>query len=231
MSTISPSPLIVVITGVTRGLGLAMAEDFIAKGHLVCGCGRNAAAIEELSARFPTHLFHAVDIAEFSQVKAWADAVISKVGAPAFLINNAALINNNAPLWKVPPEEFSNVVDVNIKGTAYVIAAYAPAMIAQRAGVIVNFSSGWGRSTSPEVAPYCATKWAIEGLTQSLSQEIPKGMAAVALNPGIIDTDMLRSTFGGESGSYPTPREWAKKAVPYILKMNARNNGQALSVG
>jgi NAD(P)-dependent dehydrogenase (short-subunit alcohol dehydrogenase family) len=68
--------------------------------------------------------------------------------------------------------------------------------------VIVNLSSGWGRSVSPEVAPYCATKWAIEGLTQAFAKELPEGLAAVALNPGVIDTDMLRLAFGDDSERY-----------------------------
>ena len=78
-------------------------------------------------------------------------------------------------------------------------------------GVIVNFSSGWGRSTDAEVAPYCATKWAIEGLTQAFAQELPSGMAAVALNPGIINTDMLQSCFGGSASGYPSPGGMGQK--------------------
>ena len=103
-------------------------------------------------------------------------------------------------------------------------------LVARRSGVIVNFSSGWGRSTDAEVAPYCATKWAIEGLTQALAQELPEGMAAVPLNPGIIDTDMLRSCFGGSASSYPSPLEWAKRAVPFLLKLGPKDNGRSLSV-
>src|SRR5205807_5285973 len=124
--------------------------------------------------------------------------------------NNAALINPNAPLWEVPAEEFSDVIDVNIKGVANMIRHFVPAMIERGSGVIVNFSSGWGRSTSPKVATYCATKWAIEGLTQALSQELPAGMAAIPLNPGIINTDMLQSSFGSSASAYPTAEEWAK---------------------
>jgi NAD(P)-dependent dehydrogenase (short-subunit alcohol dehydrogenase family) len=146
------------------------------------------------------------------------------------LLNNAALINRNAPLWEVPAKEFSDVVDVNIKGVANVIRYFVPAMVARRSGVIVNFSSGWGRSADAEVAPYCATKWAIEGLTSSLSQEIPSGMVAVPLNPGIIDTDMLRSCFGGSSGSYPSAQQWAKTAVPFLLKITAKDNGRQMTV-
>jgi len=146
------------------------------------------------------------------------------------LINNAALINRNAPLWKVPAKEFSDVIDVNIKGVTNVIRHFAPAMVARNSGVIVNFSSGWGRSTDAEVAPYCATKWAVEGLTQSLAQELPSGMATVALNPGIIDTEMLRSTFGGSATSYPKPEDWAKRAVPFILSITPANASSKTTV-
>ena len=100
----------------------------------------------------------------------------------------------------------------------------------RKSGVIVNFSSGWGRSADAEVAPYCATKWAIEGLTQSLSQELPSGMATVALNPGIINTEMLRSCFGGSATSYPSPAEWAGVAVPFLLKIGPTDNGRPLTV-
>ena len=171
-----------------------------------------------------------MDVASDAQVAAWAKQFLAAHSPPDLLLNNAALINRNAPLWKVPAQEFSDVIDVNIKGTANVIRHFAPAMVERRRGVIVNFSSGWGRSTDAEVAPYCATKWAIEGLTQSLAQELPHGMAAVALNPGIINTDMLRSCFGGGAGSYPSPGEWAKITAPFLLKIGPSDNGSPLTV-
>jgi NAD(P)-dependent dehydrogenase (short-subunit alcohol dehydrogenase family) len=111
-----------------------------------------------------------------------------------------------------------------------VIFSFLFSMIQRGTGVVVNFSSGWGRSTSPEVAPYCATKWGIEGLTAALAQELPAGLAAIALNPGIIDTRMLRSCFGEGASSYPTPEEWAKAAVPFLTSLGARHNGKALTV-
>jgi NAD(P)-dependent dehydrogenase (short-subunit alcohol dehydrogenase family) len=223
---------LVVITGITRGLGRAMAEEFTRLGHTITGCGRSAKAITELRDRFPApHDFEILDVTDDVAVKTWAEKVVKSHGPPDLLLNNAAVINRNARLWKVPAEEFSRVIDVNIKGVTNVIRHFAPAMVARRSGIIVNFSSGWGRSTDAEVAPYCATKWAIEGLTQSLAQELPDGMAAVPLNPGIIDTDMLRSSFGGSASSYPSPQEWAKRAVPFLLKLGPKDNGQPLTVG
>ena len=121
-------------------------------------------------------------------------------------------------------------MDVNINGVFHVIRHFVPAMVERGSGVIVNFSSGWGRSTSPEVAPYCATKWAIEGLTRALAQELPKGMAAVPLNPGVINTDMLQTAWGKGASQYPSPDQWAKRAVPLILSQSAKDNGEPLAV-
>src|SRR5215469_2767448 len=220
----------IVITGVSRGLGRAMTEEFIRLGHIVVGCGRSGQAMAGLEKRFPPpHDFTALDVSSDDDVAAWAKHVLKSYGPPDLLLNNAALIARNAPLWEVPAEDFSKVIDVNIKGVANVIRHFVPAMVARHAGVIVNFSSGWGRSADAEVAPYCATKWAIEGLTNSLSQELPPGMAAVPLNPGIIDTDMLRSCFGGSSTSYPAPSKWAKTAVPFLLGITAKDNGRQMT--
>jgi NAD(P)-dependent dehydrogenase (short-subunit alcohol dehydrogenase family) len=170
-----------------------------------------------------------VDVRDERQVREWAEALLQE-GAPDLLVNNAAVVNRNAPLWKVPAEEFHLLVDVNICGVAHCIRYFVPAMVRRRRGVIVNLSSGWGRSTSPEVAPYCATKWAIEGLTRALAEELPQGMAAIPLNPGIIDTDMLRSCFGRQAANYPKPDAWAKKAIPFLLSLGAEHNGRPLTV-
>ncbi|MEJ1971634.1 MAG: SDR family NAD(P)-dependent oxidoreductase [Lacunisphaera sp.] len=82
-----------------------------------------------------------------------------------------------------------------------------------------------------DVAPYCASKYAIEGLTQALAQELPAGMAAVPLNPGIIDTDMLRQAWSDGAASYPKAEAWAKVAAPFILGLGPRDNGKPVSVG
>jgi NAD(P)-dependent dehydrogenase (short-subunit alcohol dehydrogenase family) len=225
------SPRRIVLTGVTRGLGRAMAEQLIEHGHTVLGCGRSESELAHLRQRFGRpHDFASVDVTRADQVRAWADQMLAEHGAPDLLLNNAAVINANAFLWEVPADEFDRLIDINIKGVANVLRCFVPGMIARGSGVIVNFSSGWGRSTSPEVAPYCASKFAIEGLTQALAQELPHGLAAVPLNPGVIDTDMLRRCFGDEAGHYPSAEEWAKRAVPFILKLGRRDNGQSLSV-
>lgn len=221
----------VVITGVSRGLGRAMAVGFAADGWTVSGFGTDTAALQSLANELgPDHHVQRCDVTDPVAVEQFATIATERFGAPDLLLNNAATINPNKPLWEVSAEEFARVIDVNLKGVHLMIRSFLPGMIERGKGVVVNFSSGWGRSTSPEVAPYCATKWGIEGLTAALAQELPTGLAAVALNPGIIDTRMLRSCFGEGAGSYPTPEEWATVAVRYLASLGTRQNGMALTV-
>jgi NAD(P)-dependent dehydrogenase (short-subunit alcohol dehydrogenase family) len=206
-------------------------EWFIAKGHVVAACARSAKDLKELREQFgPAHRFDAVDVTDAGAVSQWGDSVVAAHGAPDLVVNNAAVIARNAPLWEVPETEIDAVLRVNVAGTVNVIRAFTPAMIEAKRGVMVNISSGWGRSTSPEVAIYCASKFAIEGLTQAFAQELPRGLATVAVNPGVIDTEMLRMCFGGSASAYPRPGKWAEKAGPFLLGLGAKDNGRSLDV-
>jgi len=121
---------VVLITGVTRGLGLAMAEKFISLGHTVVGCGRSKSAIEKLHGTYAKpHDFTSVDVTDDDQMGVWAERLLKSHGPPDLLLNNAAIINKNAVLWKVPRAEFDQVIDVNIKGVVNVIRHFLPAMI------------------------------------------------------------------------------------------------------
>jgi NAD(P)-dependent dehydrogenase (short-subunit alcohol dehydrogenase family) len=225
-----PNAKRIVLTGAGRGLGRAMAGGFIIAGHTVIACSRSQESIARLRQRFNSpHRFDAVDVADDDRVAAWAHEVLAAHGPPDLLINNAAVINENAPLWEVTAADFDRLVDVNVKGVANVIRHFVPAMIQRGQGVIVNFSSGWGRSASPEVAPYCASKWAVEGLTRALAEELPDGLAAVPLNPGVIHTQMLESCFGAAAASYPKPQRWAERTVPFLLQLGPKDNGHPLT--
>lgn len=218
------------ITGCSSGLGRAMVAGFIEAGHTVAGCARRSALVESLGKEYPApHMFSAADVSSDGEALAFCKAAFEATGSPDLLINNAAIINPSAPLWEIPAGDFDRLVAINISGTANMVRHAVPSMARTGKGIIVNMSSGWGRSTSPGVAPYCASKWAVEGLTRALAQELPKGLATVALNPGVIDTDMLRSCFGEESGLYRSPVEWAATAVPFLLSLTAKDNGASLT--
>lgn len=221
----------VFITGATRGCGRAMVDRFVESGHTVVGCGRSASHVTELRRLFGSpHRFDVVDVADDRQVASWARSVISSGLIPDLLLNNAAVMNQTAPLWTIAADEFDQLMRVNICGVANVIRHIVPAMVERQRGVIVNFSSGWGRSTSPDVAPYCASKYAIEGLSLALAQELPRGMASIPLNPGIINTEMLQTCWADGAGRYPTPDQWSCVAVPFLLSLGPKDNGQSLNV-
>lgn len=226
-----PDSRFILITGASRGLGRAMVACMAKLGHRIAGCSRSEKGVASLRKDFPApHRFDVVDVAEDDAVGRWAQELLETHGAPDLILNNAALMNEPRPLWEVPPEDFAALLAVNIQGVYSVCRHFLPAMIKAQKGTIVNFSSGWGRSTSPNVAPYCATKYAIEGLSAALAQELPAPLAAVALNPGIINTDMLQSAWGDGADAYPSAEKWAKGAVPFILQLGRKDNGRPVSV-
>eukprot|EP00262_Sarcandra_glabra_P011209 TRINITY_DN26981_c0_g1_i1.p1 TRINITY_DN26981_c0_g1~~TRINITY_DN26981_c0_g1_i1.p1 ORF type:complete len:237 (+),score=36.79 TRINITY_DN26981_c0_g1_i1:62-772(+) len=227
----------VLITGVSRGLGRALALELATKGHTIIGCARSQDKISSLQALLSPqdpssskHLLMNVDVRSDSNVEELARVVMETKGVPDIIVNNAGTINRNNKFWEVPVEEFDSVIDTNVKGIANVLRHFLPRMVANKRGIIVNMSSGWGRSAAAEVAPYCASKWAIEGLTRSVAKELPPGMAIVALSPGVVNTEMLASCFGSSSSLYQTPEAWAPRAATMILNLTLDDNGASLTV-
>lgn len=241
------SPRTILITGVSKGLGNALALELAKRGHTVIGCSRAQDKLNslqlELASTTPAspstepnssssnrHLLINADVTSNSSIEQLVRIVMEEKGVPDIIVNNAGTINQNNRIWEVPEEEFDTVIDTNVKGLANVLRHFIPLMLPNKKGIIVNMSSGWGRSGAALVAPYCASKWAVEGLTKSVAKELPEGMAIVALNPGVINTDMLVSCFGSSAELYQTPESWALKAATMILNLTAADNGASLTV-
>ena len=219
----------VVISGCSRGLGRAMAMEFSSRGWKVTGGARNKDALSGLAKDMQTdHFFDQLDVTIPEQVESFSCSVKEKFGSPDLLVNNAGIINKNAHLVDVSPEEFSAVLAVNLGGIHNMIRSFLPMMLDAGQGMIANFTSYWGQSTAPEVAPYCATKWGVEGLTRSLAQELPSGLGAVAFNPGVINTDMLRSTFGEQASGYESTDQWAAHAVDKLEGLCPSDSGKTV---
>lgn len=222
--------MLVVVTGASRGIGRSLARAFLALGHDVAGCARSADALTALGREAGERgRFAAVDVSDAAAVDAWAKETVACKGAPGLVVNNAALLYPETPLWEIPADEWDRGVCVNVAGTAHVVRAFAPAMIAAGRGVFVNMSSGWGRGVDAGFSLYCATKWAVEGMTKALALDLPKGLAAVALSPGMVHTEMLEQAFPGEAHRSVSPDDWAREAAPWLLTLGRRENGQSLT--
>ena len=119
------SSRLILITGITRGLGRAMARDLAERGHRIAGCGRDPETVAELRSELGApHDIDAVDVSSQEAVAEWAARVLASVGVPALVINNAAVINRSAPLWQISAAEFEQVMAF-VKGDL-VVTMYLP---------------------------------------------------------------------------------------------------------
>ena len=217
----------VIVTGCSRGIGKALVEQFSSTGVVVGGCARSA---EALSQQGEDPHYRCVDVTDSAALEQWACDLAAIGMVPDLVIANAGYLSEPQALWEVSAEDFDAVIDVNVKGVANTARAFLPRMIEAGQGTFVALSSGWGRSTSAGVAPYCASKFAVEGLIGALSQDLPTGLSAVALSPGVVHTEMLARAFGADGASQAIePQEWAVEAVQFLLTLGPSCNGQSLS--
>lgn len=221
----------VLITGISRGLGRELCHEFARLGHVVVGCARTSESVAAMRTELgAAHRVDQIDVTDDAAVTGWAREVVAAGLTPDLVLNNAAVVNDCKQAWRFAHDEIERLLQVNVHGIFNVLRAFIPDMIRRKRGIIVNFSSGWGREAAAKVAPYCATKWAVEGMTKALSYELPPTMAAVSLHPGIIQTDTLHASFGESAKLYPKPDAWARVAVPFLLRITPADNGRQLSV-
>lgn len=221
---------LVVITGVTSGLGAAMVNEFAKRNWMIAGCGRSGTEITKLKERLgESHQFDIVDVNDDNAVEQWSEKIAQSCGKINILINNASIIHHPATTWEIPTAEFRQVMEINVMGTVQCVHHMKSNL--DESAKIINISSGWGRAGNIRQSAYCASKFAIEGLTQSLALELKdSAQIAVTLDPRDgVATPMLQTCAPEYMSEAPTPEDWAAVAVPYILSINVANNGQALT--
>ena len=226
---------IAVITGVSTGIGRALVDEFINQGYVVAGIARTEEKIQELKAKYgDKHIFIKCDVANNDEVQQFAKIVYDKFGTVDVLFNNAAVKTELRPLWEVTEQDFNNVINTNIIGVANIIRAFVPQMVQSKSGLIVNMSSEWGRVTDAKVGAYCASKFAIEGLTHALAKELPNGVITVVLSPCVVFTQLLEDVKGlllpGEYEMSVTPNEWSNFIVPKLLALTISDNGKSITL-
>ena len=178
------------ITGVSSGFGRALAQEALAAGHRVVGTVRNAQAQQEFSALHAENaIARILDVTHFDAVGPAIAAVESEVGPIDVLVNNAGY-GHEGILEESPLAEMRRQFDVNVFGAVAMMRAVLPHMRARRRGHILNITSMGGFVTMPGIAYYCGSKFALEGITEVLGQEVkPFGIHVTAVEPGSFRTD------------------------------------------
>jgi NADP-dependent 3-hydroxy acid dehydrogenase YdfG len=185
---------IVVVTGASSGLGEATARLLSAQGATVVLGARRADRLQslakDLESRGGKALALTTDVTRREQVKALVDSAVQTYGRIDVMINNAGLMPQ-APLERLKVDEWEQMIDVNIKGVLYGIAAALPHMQRQKAGHFINVSSVAGHRVGPGFAVYAATKYAVRALSEGLRQEVkPYNIRTTVISPGAVATEL-----------------------------------------
>jgi NADP-dependent 3-hydroxy acid dehydrogenase YdfG len=208
---------VVVITGASSGLGEASARLLSVQGaSVVLGAQRQAriqSLANELTNSGDKALAITTDVTHCDQVKRLVDAAVEAYGRVDVMINNAGLMPQSL-LERLKIDEWDRMIDVNIKGVLYGIAAALPHMKQQKAGHIINVSSVAGHKVGPGFAVYAATKHAVRALSEGLRQEVkPYNIRTTVISPGAVATELPNSVTDPDAGER-IHKFYAEVAIP-----------------
>lgn len=192
---------VVIITGASSGVGEATARRLGASGAKLMLAARREDRLKDLMAAIQktggTVAYRVTDVADRAQVQALAEATLETYGRIDVLVNNAALMPVS-PLDQIKVDEWDQMIDVNIKGVLYGIAAVLPTMRQQKSGHVINLSSIAGHKVVPGAAVYCATKYAVRAISEGLRLESNGEIRSTIISPGAVATEGLLRQSNGE---------------------------------
>jgi len=180
---------IFLITGVSSGFGRALAQEALAAGHTVVGTVRGAEAKRDFESLSEAAHGRILDVTHFDRIDDAVSEIETSVGPIDVLVNNAGY-GHEGVLEESPLSEMRRQFDVNVFGAVAMMKAVLPYLRARRRGHILNITSMGGHLTMPGIAYYCGSKFALEGISESLGKEVkPLGIAVTAVAPGSFRTD------------------------------------------
>lgn len=206
---------VIIITGASSGIGEATARMLAKNGAKVVLGARRADRLEtivkDIDAEGGIAEYQALDVTQRSQLEAIVQLAQSKFERVDVLINNAGIMPLSA-LDQLKVEEWDRMIDVNIKGVLYGIAAALPVMKAQKSGQIINLSSIGGHTVSPTAAVYCATKFAVGALSEGLRQEVGGDIRVTVISPGVTESELADSI--SDEAARLGMQEFRKLSIP-----------------
>jgi len=209
-----PAPLEVLVTGASKGIGLATALAFARAGHRVAAGMRNPAQAPELAKIAATEnlpvAIETLDVDDDGSVSRAFDRIVQAIGPIDVLVNNAGIERVGA-VEDVSMDDVRAVMETNYFGAVRCIKAVVPSMRERRSGCIVNITSISGRLAGSPMGPYAASKFALEALSECLAQEVkPFNVRVFIVEPGIIDTSMAaRISTDSEQSCYTSRNRMA----------------------
>jgi 3-oxoacyl-[acyl-carrier protein] reductase len=231
-----------IVTGSTRGIGKETALLLLKNGMNVIISSKSQdsvyKAIQEIYLKFPSKKENILglkcDVSKYSDVKSLVDISIKRFGGIGILVNNAGIVYYRS-LIDTTEEEWNKTIDINLKGTFLFIKEILPHMIKNKSGgVIVNVSSGAGKSGFPNLSAYCSSKFGVIGLTESIAKEVvdDSNVKVMAICPGGVDTDMIKDMvndgFNKSNTNFMKPEEVAKKIYDMIVNKKNYYNGESI---
>lgn len=196
---------VVAITGASSGLGEATGRLLAAKGAKVLLGARRESKLQtitnEIRASGGTAEFRILDVTKRDDVQAFVQSAVELFGRIDVLVNNAGLMPLS-PLAALKVDEWDRMVDVNIKGVLYGIAAALPLMQAQKAGHIINLSSVAGHVAFPGGAVYCGTKFAVRAISEALRQEVGADIRSTIISPGAVKSELTTTISDPGTAAY-----------------------------
>jgi NADP-dependent 3-hydroxy acid dehydrogenase YdfG len=197
---------VILITGASSGIGAATARRLAEAGHLIVAGARRTDRLAELAEQAGGVLdTYPLDVTDLSSVRAFAGAALERHGRIDVLINNAGVMPLS-PIADLRIDEWEQMIDVNLRGTLYGIAAVLPRMREQGSGHIINVSSVSGQRVDPTAAVYSATKFAVRALSEGLRQE-SRDIRVTVVSPGFTHSELT------DQGGSPAARNAARAAT------------------
>lgn len=185
-----------VVTGGARGIGLAIVERLQKSGANCCLWDRDLAALDEVVSQIASQgQAHGVqvDITRPESVEHGVKATLERFGSIDILVNNAGIAGSTKKLWELSPEEWKQVVDVDLIGVFHCCRSVVPHMIEKKYGRIINIASIAGKEGNPNASHYSAAKAGVIALTKSLGKELAQANILVnCITPAVIETDILK---------------------------------------
>ncbi len=208
---------IAVITGVSKGIGYHTAKLLLEKGTLVFGLGRNKNDISH-----PNYTFIPCDVRQLHDVEQAFKTILAKTNNQLHILVNNAGLGYFGFLEDMPIEQWDEMQQTNVNGVFYCCKQTLPIMKQQQSGHIINIASTAALEGMPQVAAYCATKWAVKGLSESLFREVRDfGIKVTCIYPGSVKTDFFRNSPGIQPHDYMLMPEDVASNIVYALQMPA----------